>query len=101
MDTNIVLAVAQPGALDVLTQVDAFYNTAWQHLLIFSTVMLTVLGIVFPIIIQIIQGRSLKREETILNDRIDRLVEQGRATPADRGHVFTFHKWVLTWRVWA
>lgn len=78
MDSLIASVASQPDAFELLKQVDAFYNTAWQHLLIYTTILLAMVGIVIPIIIQIIQRRSQKREEAVLNEKIETLIDRGK-----------------------
>lgn len=80
MDTLIASTASQFDAFELLRQVDAFYNTAWQHLLIYTTILLAMVGIVIPIIIQIIQRRSQKREEAALNEKIEALVDKEKSS---------------------
>lgn len=53
-------------AIEILEKVDAFYNSAWNKLIIAASVLIAVIGIVIPILINWWQSRTLKiREEAI------------------------------------
>ena len=47
---------------------DLFYNNAWNKLIIFTTILLTIVGVVIPIIINWWQNRNLKLREKALKE---------------------------------
>ena len=58
--------ITQPDPLDVLNKVDAFYNSAWNMLIIYTTILLALVGVILPILISWWQNRVLKfREESL------------------------------------
>ena len=66
MDTNPVLS-----PFDILNNVNAFYDTSWNHLLIYTGVLAVVIGIIVPILIQYYQTRLFRIEEENIQKRIN------------------------------
>lgn len=52
----------------LLTQVNEFYDSAWNKLIIVGTIALTIVGIIAPLLIQWYQKKSLILSETRLRD---------------------------------
>lgn len=61
--------------IEILEKLDAFYNNAWDKLLLFTTIMLAIIGIVYPIIINWLQNRNLKLKEESLKKEMSLLLE--------------------------
>ncbi|MCD6069347.1 MAG: hypothetical protein K0S33_4173 [Bacteroidetes bacterium] len=53
-------------ALELLTKVNDFYESAWNKLIIIGTVSFGVIGIIVPIVIQWYQKKTLKISEELL-----------------------------------
>jgi tRNA nucleotidyltransferase/poly(A) polymerase len=53
--------------LNIVTQVDSFYNSAWEKLVLYGAIMFIVVGIIFPTILQVYiqlqQKHTLKQKE--------------------------------------
>jgi len=81
MTTN---AVFDPFIL--LQQVDAFYQTSWNHLILYTGGAIAIVGVVIPILIQLYQSRVMRLEkneiktgvETELSRQITTLLENER-----------------------
>jgi len=58
MNTN---AVFDPFIL--LQQVDAFYQTSWNHLILYTGGAIAIVGVVMPILIQLYQSRVMRMEK--------------------------------------
>jgi hypothetical protein len=53
--------------LEILQHLDTFYNNAWNKLILYTTILLAVVGILIPLLISWLQARSLKlKEENLL-----------------------------------
>lgn len=63
--------------LAILEKVNAFYSNAWTQLITFTFAILGLVGVVIPIIVQIIQNRSFKIDKgelkNFMKDEIDRI----------------------------
>ena len=66
MDTNAVLT-----SFEILNNVNAFYDTSWNHLLLFSGALAVVIGIIVPLLIQYYQTRLFRIEEDNIQRRIN------------------------------
>jgi len=66
-------------ALEIINKLDAFYNNAWNHLLIFVTILVTLVGVVIPLGIQWYQRKTFKLDEERLHTTIRTEVEKARA----------------------
>jgi hypothetical protein len=63
--------------IDVLSKVDAFYASAWDKLLVFTSILVATVGIIIPILFNWLQNRTLRiREETIKKDIENTLVNK-------------------------
>ncbi len=69
--------------LEILEKVNAFYKTAWEHLLIFGAIAGVVIGIVVPVLLQLYQSWQFKRGEKIAEQAIKAQVEQAKSALAD------------------
>lgn len=52
--------------LDIIDKVDAFYNNAWDKLVLFGSILFALVGVFVPIVIQWYQRRTLKLSEDSL-----------------------------------
>lgn len=68
---NLTSTVQKSEAYELLNQVDNFYNSAWQKLIIVGTVSFAVIGIIIPLIIQWYQKKTLKISENLLKAYIE------------------------------
>ncbi len=70
---TIVKAVEQnsDNAIDLINKVDAFYNSAWDKLVIVGSVSFAVIGILVPFVIQWYQKKTLKVSEERLKKDIE------------------------------
>src|SRR5438046_1512224 len=57
--------------IQILEKVHAFYAESFSHLLILTIAVLTFAGVVLPIIVQMIQSRTFRNEQTALEGQID------------------------------
>lgn len=57
--------------IDLITQVDSFYNSAWDKLILVGAVSFAIIGVLIPIIIQWYQNKSLKISEDLLKSEIE------------------------------
>ena len=55
---------------DVWQKVDQFYSTSWSHLLIYTSVLVALVGVIVPILIQSYQTRLFRSEETALLEKL-------------------------------
>lgn len=58
--------------LTILEKVNSFYSGAWLQLVIYTTVMFTIIGILIPILVQFYQRRVLKLEK----DSLERIIKE-------------------------
>ncbi len=58
------------NAIDILNGVDAFYQSAWDKLLIVGTVSFAVIGILVPFMIQWYQRKTMKISEELLKKEL-------------------------------
>jgi hypothetical protein len=67
-------------AFDLLAKVDSFYTTSWNHLLIYGSVLFTVIGIfvgvVVPVLLQRYNVRVLKLEEQEVISRLKGVLKE-------------------------
>lgn len=79
---KIKLTIMSPNELnpnEILEKLDAFYNNAWDKLIIYNTIFLTLIGIIVPFVIQWWQTRNLKIREEVLKSEInDLFLEKSR-----------------------
>ena len=72
MDTNTVLT-----AFDILNNVNAYYDTSWNHLILYTGALAVVIGVIVPILIQYYQTRLFHIEEAgiqrSINDKMSEL----------------------------
>jgi len=59
------------NALEVLTQVNEFYNSAWDKLIFIILGAFTILGVFVPFVIQHFQNKSLKASEKELESKLN------------------------------
>ena len=82
-DSLLAIALAAPEPLDVLEKLNRFYTGAWAQLVIYVTVALALVGIVFPVATQIVQRQLLKTDERRLKDELSQHVDAlGKAIEA-------------------
>jgi hypothetical protein len=58
-------------AIDLITKVDSFYNSAWEKLVIIVSISFGIVGIIVPFIIQWYQKKTLKISEELLKSDIE------------------------------
>ncbi len=61
--------------IDLISKIDAFYNSAWEKLIIIGTLSFAVVGIIVPLIIQWYQKKSLKISEELLKKDFEEQAE--------------------------
>lgn len=61
--------------INILNQVNEFYNSAWEKLLVVGTIALTIVGIIAPIMMQWYQKRTLKLNEEHLREALRKEIE--------------------------
>ena len=59
------------SAIEILNHLDTFYNNAWNKLILFTTILLAVVGILIPLIISWLQTRNLKLKEENLRKELE------------------------------
>jgi hypothetical protein len=59
-----------PTVLQILNNVDAFYNTSWQHLIWYTSALIGVVGLLVPFLSQWFQRRSFDTEKTALRNEL-------------------------------
>jgi hypothetical protein len=62
---NTIVNAVQPytdKGIDLVQKVDTFYNNAWTKLIIIITILFSVAGIIFPLILNFILQRAQKKE---------------------------------------
>ncbi|WDO11554.1 hypothetical protein MH928_09435 [Flavobacterium sp. WW92] len=64
--------------IDILNQVNEFYNSAWEKLLVVGTIALTIVGIIAPIMMQWYQKRTLKLSEEHLREVLRKEIESSK-----------------------
>jgi len=63
---------------DIIQQVDSFYNSAWDKLIIVGTIALGIVGIIAPLLIQWYQKRTLKLSEDNLREVLRKEIENSK-----------------------
>lgn len=58
-------------AFELVNKVDAFYNSAWDKLIVFGSIAFAIIGIVVPLVIQWYQKKTLKISEELLKKEIE------------------------------
>ena len=56
--------------IEILEKLDMFYNNAWNKLILFTTILLAIVGVIIPLIINWWQNRNLKLREKDLKNEI-------------------------------
>jgi hypothetical protein len=58
-------------AIDLINNVDSFYNSAWDKLIIVGSLAFGVIGVIVPLVIQWYQKKTLKISEELLKKDIE------------------------------
>ena len=66
--TNKAMSLSQE--IDLVQKVDAFYNSAWNKLIIFGSIAFAIVGILVPVVIQWYQRRTMKLSEELMKKEI-------------------------------
>jgi hypothetical protein len=80
--TTVVSALSQAQnltsieAIDLISKVDAFYNSAWNKLILFGSILFGVVGVVVPLVIQWYQKRVLRVAEEGLRVRLGKEIRE-------------------------
>jgi|GEM_PF-5006110 len=69
---------SKSDTLEILTKVNEFYDYAWNKLIVMGTFVLTIVGIIVPIIIQRYQDKILSVNEQKLEKRIIEEIEDAK-----------------------
>ncbi len=77
---NTMMQEATLEIIDLIQKVDAFYNNAWNKLIIIGSVAFAIVGIIVPLLFQWYQRRTLKQSEEILKKEIS---EQSKKIKAE------------------
>lgn len=57
--------------LEILERVNTFYAEAWSQLLLFTIAAISIVGVIVPVLIHIIQSRSIKSEKQAMENLIE------------------------------
>lgn len=63
-------------SIELLKSVDEFYNSAWNKLMVYSSVLIAIVGIIIPIILTWWQNRTLKIKEESIKMELEATYEQ-------------------------
>jgi hypothetical protein len=69
--------------IEILEKVNAFYDTQWNHFLIYTAVLVGVVGVLVPILLQFYQTRMFKKEEDATSNRIKQQIKDMKSEIAD------------------
>lgn len=61
--------------IEILEKLDVFYNNAWNRLVLFTTILLALVGVVIPLIISWWQSRNLKLQEASVKKELSDFFE--------------------------
>ena len=64
--------------IDYLNQIDSFYNSAWDKLVLTGSIVIGLVGIVVPILIQFWQQRNLETQERNLKGEIETQIAKAK-----------------------
>ena len=64
--------------IDYLNQIDSFYNSAWDKLVLTGSIVIGLVGIAVPILIQFWQQRNLETQEKNLKGAIERQIAKAK-----------------------
>jgi hypothetical protein len=82
MDETLQVANAlvqnAPQSIEYINQINEFYNSAWDKLIIGGGMLLTVIGIIIPAILQYWQLKTLKHSEKFLLDEINNKIKESK-----------------------
>ncbi len=56
--------------IEILEKLDYFYNSAWNRLVLFTTILLALVGVVIPLIISWWQSRNLKLQKAVVKKEL-------------------------------
>lgn len=77
---TLAIFMTTPELLDLYQKVDSFYNTSWNHLLVYSGIAFTVAVVIIPFLIQVYQRWVFKIEEKKIKDELHAsLLEEERS----------------------
>jgi hypothetical protein len=62
--------------VDIITKIDAFYNNAWNKLIILGSVLFAVVGIFVPLFIQWYQKRTMKLSENEVKIKLKKEISE-------------------------
>jgi len=78
--TSLLLITSQKKeTIEYLNQVNEFYNSAWDKLIIGGGILITFIGIILPVLLQYWQLQTLKHREKILFDEIENRINQSKS----------------------
>jgi len=60
---------------ELINQINDFYNSAWEKLLIFGSVAFTIIGIIVPLLIQWYQKKTLSIRETEIKAHFEKEIQ--------------------------
>lgn len=63
---------------DLLQKVDSFYQTSWQHLLVYSTIGVAFVGVVVPVLLRLYENRQARIAEQNFRDLLKNLVGEAK-----------------------
>lgn len=78
---HILFEIIQPekNSIDYLNQINEFYNSAWDKLIIGGGILITFIGIIVPILLQYWQLQTLKHREKLLFNEIESRINQSKS----------------------
>jgi hypothetical protein len=77
LDTIVeVHRLVNSNEMDILTGVDSFYNSAWNKLVLFGTIVIGVVGVIIPFWFQRLQNKTLKLNEQELKNAFDQKLNE-------------------------
>ncbi|MCK5134013.1 MAG: hypothetical protein KAR40_17925 [Candidatus Sabulitectum sp.] len=62
--------------MEILDKVHGFYADAWSQLLIFAIAAISIVGVLMPILLQILQNRMMQREKDALERSMQQRIEE-------------------------
>jgi len=75
IDRILSAQMVQIDPMQLIEQVEVFYNNAWDKLVIFVSIIFIVLGVILPIILQRLQKRSFNLEKEDIKKELKEYVD--------------------------
>jgi len=72
------MVITNEKSIEYINQVNEFYNSAWEKLIIGGGVFIALVGIILPILIQFWQNQNLKHREKLLLDELKIKIDEAK-----------------------